>query len=170
MNLTLEERQLERAIGSLHAAFDTAANLGAKDVAILTGIQKQTSTLLNCRLERRALLRQYFEGVSHARTVGDLVGAASCLSHAQLELSSRRTNELILLAQKTTIIALAAGSATPTPPRPVPERPGGAPVPGPRGPRSPYPVNDPGIADPAKPGSEPDYVPPPLPGIEPPAI
>lgn len=100
MNLTLEERQLERAIGSLHAAFDTAANLGAKYVAILTGIQKQTSTLLNCRLERRALLRQYFEGVSHARTVGDLVGAASCLSHAQLELSSLEPMNLFCLRRK----------------------------------------------------------------------
>jgi hypothetical protein len=42
-----KERQLERVIGSLHAAFDTAADLRAKYVAILTGIQKQTSTLLN---------------------------------------------------------------------------------------------------------------------------
>jgi hypothetical protein len=30
---------------------------------------------------------------------------------------------------------------------------------GPTGPRSPYPVNDPGISDPAGPGSEPDYLP-----------
>jgi hypothetical protein len=170
MNLISEERQLERAIGSLHAAFDAAANLRAKYVAMFTGIQKQTSTLLNYRRESLALLRQYFEGVSHARTIGDLVGAASCLSQAQLDLSSRRTNELILLAQKTTILALASASATPTPPRPVPERPDDAPVPGPREPRSPYPVNDPGIADPAKPGSEPDYIPSPLPGSEPPVI
>lgn len=30
---------------------------------------------------------------------------------------------------------------------------------GPTGPRSPYPVDDPGIGDPAGPGSEPDYLP-----------
>lgn len=30
---------------------------------------------------------------------------------------------------------------------------------GPTGPRSPYPVNDPGIGDPSGPGSEPDYLP-----------
>jgi hypothetical protein len=30
---------------------------------------------------------------------------------------------------------------------------------GPTGPRTPYPVNDPGIGDPTGPGSEPDYLP-----------
>lgn len=30
---------------------------------------------------------------------------------------------------------------------------------GPSGPRSPYPVNDPGIGDPTGPGSQPDYLP-----------
>lgn len=30
---------------------------------------------------------------------------------------------------------------------------------GPTGPRSPYPVNDPGISEPTGPGSEPDYLP-----------
>lgn len=30
---------------------------------------------------------------------------------------------------------------------------------GPSGPRTPYPVNDPGITDPSGPGSEPDYLP-----------
>ena len=30
---------------------------------------------------------------------------------------------------------------------------------GPTGPRTPYPVNDPGIMDPLGPGSEPDYLP-----------
>lgn len=30
---------------------------------------------------------------------------------------------------------------------------------GPTGPRTPYPVNDPGIVDPKGPGSEPDYLP-----------
>lgn len=30
---------------------------------------------------------------------------------------------------------------------------------GPTGPRTPYPVNDPGISDPVGPGSEPDYLP-----------
>ena len=47
-----------------------------------------------------------------------------------------------------------------TAPRPIPGRPDDDPRPGPRGPRTPYPVNDPGIADPDKPGSEPDYIPP----------
>lgn len=49
-------------------------------------------------------------------------------------------------------------------PQPVPPAPVEPPVPGPAGPRSPYPVNDPGIADPTQPGSEPDYVPPVPPG------
>jgi hypothetical protein len=48
-------------------------------------------------------------------------------------------------------------------PRPIPGRPDEKPRPGPQGPRTPYPVNDPSIADPKKPGSEPDYVPPPTP-------
>lgn len=30
---------------------------------------------------------------------------------------------------------------------------------GPTGPRTPYPVNDPGVSDPTGPGSEPDYLP-----------
>jgi hypothetical protein len=30
---------------------------------------------------------------------------------------------------------------------------------GPTGPRTPYPVNDPGVGDPTGPGSEPDYLP-----------
>jgi hypothetical protein len=108
--------------------------------------------------------------VSHARSVGDFADAACVLSKGQLELSSRQVSELVTLAQKTTIIALDAGSAAPTPPRPIPERPNEAPLPGPGGPRTPYPVNDPGIADPGKPGSEPDYMPSPLPGVDPPAI
>jgi hypothetical protein len=116
------------------------------------------------------LLLQYLETVSHARSVGDFADAACVLSNGQLELSSRQVSELVTLAQKTTIIALDAGSVAPTPPRPIPERPDEAPLPGPGGPRTPYPVNDPGIADPGKPGSEPDYMPSPLPGVDPPAI
>ena len=50
-----------------------------------------------------------------------------------------------------------------TAPRPIPGRPDEAPRPGPAGPRTPYPVNDPGFADPNKHGSEPDYIPPPSP-------
>jgi hypothetical protein len=46
--------------------------------------------------------------------------------------------------------------------RPIPGRPE-TPLPGPSGPRTAYPVNDPGFADPDKPGSEPDYIPPPSP-------
>ena len=34
-----------------------------------------------------------------------------------------------------------------------------SPIPGRQGPQTPYPVNDPGISDPDKPGSEPDYLP-----------
>jgi hypothetical protein len=46
-------------------------------------------------------------------------------------------------------------------PQPIPGRPEETPRHGPEGPRRPYPVNDPGIADPDnKPGSEPDYIPP----------
>jgi hypothetical protein len=44
-----------------------------------------------------------------------------------------------------------------------PKELGERPKPGPAGPRTPYPVNDPGFADPRKPGSEPDYVPSPTP-------
>lgn len=42
-----------------------------------------------------------------------------------------------------------------TPPR----RPDEQPDTGPTGPRTPYPVNDPGISEPTGPGSEPDYLP-----------
>ena len=42
------------------------------------------------------------------------------------------------------------------PPGPIPDEP---PDIGPTGPRTPYPVNDPGINDPKGPGSEPDYLP-----------
>jgi hypothetical protein len=54
-----------------------------------------------------------------------------------------------------------------TAPRPVPDRPDEKPRPGPSGPRTPYPVNDPGFADPNKSGSEPDYIPPPSPPGDP---
>ena len=40
----------------------------------------------------------------------------------------------------------------PTPPDEMPDT-------GPTGPRTPYPVNDPGISEPTGPGSEPDYLP-----------
>jgi hypothetical protein len=42
-------------------------------------------------------------------------------------------------------------------PPPVRPNPDEAPKPGPKGPRTPYPVNDPEIAD--LPGQEPDYIP-----------
>ncbi|GJD94702.1 hypothetical protein [Methylobacterium iners] len=42
------------------------------------------------------------------------------------------------------------------PPTPQPDE---QPEIGPTGPRTPYPVNDPGVVDPAGPGSEPDYLP-----------
>lgn len=45
---------------------------------------------------------------------------------------------------------------TETPPAPEDDE---VPEPGPNGPRTPYPVNDPGISEPAGPGSEPDYLP-----------
>ena len=109
-------------------------------------------------------------GWYNAHCVRDFADAACILSERQLELSSRRVTDLVVLAQKTTIIALDAGSSIPTPPQPIPDRPDQAPLPSPRGPRTPYPVNDPDTADPGKPGSEPDYIPSPIPGIEPPAI
>ncbi len=43
--------------------------------------------------------------------------------------------------------------------KPREDEPGRTPEPGPTGPRTPYPVDDPGIADPGLPGSEPDVVP-----------
>ncbi|HVV92286.1 MAG TPA: hypothetical protein VHD15_02595 [Hyphomicrobiales bacterium] len=45
------------------------------------------------------------------------------------------------------------------PKTPTPPRPDRTPRPGPDGPRTPYPVNDPGVADPRGPGSEPDLFP-----------
>jgi hypothetical protein len=170
MNLIVEELQFERAAHGLLAASDLAANLRKNHVAMLRGVQKYASRLgENCQANA-VLLLQYLEKVSHARSVGDFADAACVLSKGQLELSSRQVNELVTLAQKTTIIALDAGPAAPTPPRPIPERPDEAPAPSPGAPRTPYPVNDPGIADPWKPGSEPDYMPSPLPGVDPPAI
>jgi hypothetical protein len=50
-----------------------------------------------------------------------------------------------------------------TTPRPIAGRPDETPRPGRSGPRYPYPVNDPGFADPNKPRSAPDYMPPPSP-------
>ena len=48
----------------------------------------------------------------------------------------------------------------PRPDSDPPDAPDRAPVPGPQGPRTPYPVNDPGITDPSnQPGSAPDYIP-----------
>ena len=48
-------------------------------------------------------------------------------------------------------------------PDPRPQRPGGeegdSPEQPPTGPRTPYPVDDPGVADPNGPGSEPDVLP-----------
>jgi hypothetical protein len=41
------------------------------------------------------------------------------------------------------------------PPPPIPDE---MPDIGPTGPRTPYPVNDPGISEPKGPGSEPDYL------------
>src|ERR1700760_3295256 len=67
-----------------------------------------------------------------------------------------------------TVLVVANFIRMSTPPRPLPERPDEAPTRGPSGPRTPYPVNDPGFADPGKPGSEPDYIPSPSPpGITP---
>jgi hypothetical protein len=51
-----------------------------------------------------------------------------------------------------------------TAPRLLPERPEEKPRPGPKGPHTPYPVNDPGLD---RPGSEPDYIPPVPPGSMP---
>lgn len=45
--------------------------------------------------------------------------------------------------------------------KPISENPDERPIPGPKGPRTPYPVNEP--PDPRGPGSEPDYIPPPEP-------
>jgi hypothetical protein len=170
MNLIVAELQFERAAHGLPAATDLAVNLKKNHAAMLRGVQKYASRLGEDCQANAALLLQYLEKVSHARSVSDLADAACVLSKGQLELSSRQVSELVTLAQKTTIIALDTGSAAPTPSRPIPERPDEAPLPGPGGPRTPYPVNDPGIADPGKPGSEPDYMPSPLPGVDPPAI
>jgi hypothetical protein len=171
MNLIVEELQLERAAHGLLAATDLAMNLRKNYVAILQCMQRYAARLSEHSQANASLLFQYLEKVSHARSVGDFADAACALSEGELELSSRQVGDLVTLAQKTTIIVLNAGSAaTPNPPRPIPEPPDDAPVPGPAGPRMPYPVNDPGIADPGMPGSEPDYIPPPLPGTVPPAI
>jgi hypothetical protein len=48
-----------------------------------------------------------------------------------------------------------AGTAMSEPPK-IPERPDEKPIPGPKGPQTPYPVNDPPMPEP---GTEPDYIP-----------
>ena len=170
MNLTMKERQLECAEHSLLAASDLGAHMRTNYVAILESMRTYVSRASDHAHANAALLMDYLEKVSNAHCVRDFADAAYILSERQLELSSRRVTDLVVLAQKTTIIALDAGSSIPTPPQPIPDRPDQAPLPGPRGPRTPYPVNDPGIADPGKPGSEPAYIPSPIPGIEPPSI
>lgn len=47
-------------------------------------------------------------------------------------------------------------AGTPQPSRPEPDE---GTIKGPDGPRTPYPVDDPGIADPKGPGSQPDFIP-----------
>ena len=170
MNLIMEELHFGRAAPGSIAASDLASNLGRNHAAVLRGVQKYGSRLGEHFQANAALVLQYLETVFHARSVCDLADAACALSKGQLELSTRQVGEFVTLAQKTTIIALDAGLGMPTPPGPTPERPDEAPLPGPGGPQTPYPVNDPGIADPRKPGSEPDYMPSPLPGLDPPAI
>jgi hypothetical protein len=170
MNVTMKERQLECAEHNLLAATDLGAHMRTNYVAILESMRTYVSRASDHAHANAALLMDYLEKVSNAYCVRDFADAACILSERQLELSSRRVTDLVVLAQKTTIIALDAGSSIPTPPQPIPDRPDQAPLPSPRGPRTPYPVNDPGIADPGKPGSEPDYIPPPIPGIEPPSI
>jgi hypothetical protein len=61
------------------------------------------------------------------------------------------------------ILRAESSVAMSIPPRPIPDRPDETPRPGHRGLRTPYTVNDPGFADPKKPGSEPDYIPGPSP-------
>lgn len=57
-------------------------------------------------------------------------------------------------------ISIAGGSPGTGWPEPKPtEEPGRTPQPGPSGPRTPYPVDDPGIPEPGLPGSEPDVMP-----------
>jgi hypothetical protein len=148
MNLTMKERQLECAARSLLAAADLGAHIRTNYVAILESMQTYVSRASEHAHANAELLMDYLEKVSNAHCVSDFADAACVLSERQLELSSRRATDLVVLAQKTTIIALDAGSSIPTPPRPIPDRPDEAPLPGPRGPRTPYPVNDPCIADP----------------------
>jgi hypothetical protein len=64
-------------------------------------------------------------------------------------------------------LAKGRNQAMSTAPRPSHDRPDEKPHPGPAGPRTPYPVNGPGFADPSKPGAEPDYIPPPSPAGDP---
>jgi hypothetical protein len=93
----------------------------------------------------------------------------------RVNLSSSILGEQISVSRSTdlqdkggTVLVVANFIRMSTPPRPLPERPDDTPRPGPSGPRTPYPVNDPGFADPGKPGSEPDYIPSPSPpGIAP---
>jgi hypothetical protein len=171
MNLIVEELQFERTAHGLLLATDLATNLRKNYVAVLQCMQKYAVRLSEHSKTNASLLLQYLEKVSHARSVGDFADAARVLSEGGLDLSSRQVGDLVTFVQKTTIIALDAGSATiPNPPPPIPEQPDEAPQPGPVGPRTPYPVNDPGIADPGQPGTAPDYIPPLLPGVDPPAI
>jgi hypothetical protein len=77
--------------------------------------------------------------VSHARTVDDLVGAASCLSHAQLELSSRRTDETYSACAENYHHRTGRRLSDSTPPRPVPRASGWRAGPWPPGASKPLP-------------------------------
>jgi hypothetical protein len=117
MNLIVQEMQFERAAPGLLAATDLAINLRKNYVAVLQCMQKYAVRLSEHSQAHASLLLQYLEKVSHARSVGDFANAARVLSEGGLELSSRHVCDLVTFAQKTTIIALDAGSATtPNPP------------------------------------------------------
>jgi hypothetical protein len=77
--------------------------------------------------------------------------ARSPLSHARAPLSAGTSTDV------------GSWTLMSTTPRPIAGRPDETPRPGRSGPRYPYPVNDPGFADPNKPRSAPDYMPPPSP-------
>jgi hypothetical protein len=146
MNKILKERRLERAARSLRDTADLSTNLRMNYVVMLQSMQRYVLQLSEHAQANAALMLEYLERVSQAHSVSEFSDAACVLSEGQFELTSRQTSDFVMLAQKTTIIALHAGSAIPpTPPRPVPDPPDEMPLPDARGPRTPYPVNDPGV-------------------------
>jgi hypothetical protein len=114
MNMIMKEQRLECAARSLRETADLSAKLQTNYVTRLKSLQKYVSRLSEHAQSNAALLLEYLETVSRAHSVTEFADAACALSGGQLELTSRQTTDFVMLAQKTTIIALDAGPSIPT--------------------------------------------------------